>query len=91
MDLNKLPPAALRAALQGGTSAWGEWASAEQHVRYAQPVNPRSRRRCTCGCGRRATHLGMANGMALMSGCELRVVHWVRTGEYRKIKGEPAP
>ena len=38
----------------------------------------RSRRRCDCGCGRRATHVGTANGIAMMSGCELQVARWVR-------------
>ena len=36
------------------------------------------RRRCTCGCEQRATHLGMANGVCLTMGCELYVRRWVR-------------
>ena len=40
MDLNKLHPRALAAAMKGGTSGWGEFASAAEHVRYAQPVRP---------------------------------------------------
>lgn len=86
-DLNDLLPAALRAAMQGGTSGWGEHGSAEGHVRYAHPVQPRSRRRCQCGCGQRATKVGMANGVALMLGCELAVARWVKdpTGFVRDL------
>lgn len=76
--LNALSPAALSAALRGGTDAWGRWGSALEHVRYMEPVLPRSRRRCHCGCKRRATHTGKANGVALMKGCELSVARWVR-------------
>ena len=65
-NLKDLPPAALKAAMQGGIDVWGEWGSAEHHVRYAQKVRPASLRRCRCGCGKRATHVGMANGVALM-------------------------
>jgi hypothetical protein len=77
-ELNKMAPSELRAALKGGTEAWGQWSSAESHVRYSQSAPPKSRRRCLCGCKRGATHLGMANGVALMSGCELVVARWVR-------------
>lgn len=75
-DLNKLSPAALSAAMRGGTAAWGEVGSAADHVRYLEPIN--SRRKCHCGCGGRKTHAGMANGVCLMSGCELRVRRWVK-------------
>lgn len=75
-DLNKLSPSALKAAMTGGTTEWGQWGSSERHVRYMEPVD--SRRRCVCGCGRRETHAGMANGVALMTGCELRVARWVK-------------
>lgn len=37
-----------------------------------------SRRRCPCGCGKRATHVGTADGLAMMMGCELHVARWVR-------------
>lgn len=76
--LNKLPPAALKAAMQGGTAGWGQWGSAREHVRYMQPTEPTSRRRCSCGCKRRATHLGMANGVCLTSGCELSMQRWTK-------------
>jgi hypothetical protein len=79
-DLGKLSPAALKAAMRGGTWEWGQRASSEEHVRYMEPVPLRSRRRCHCGCKRRATHLGKANGIALITGCELRVARWVRDG-----------
>lgn len=80
MDLNKLAPKALAAAMKGGTAGWGRVASAAEHVRYSQPVHPASRRRCTCGCNGRATQMGMANGLALASGCELAIARWVKTG-----------
>lgn len=41
-------------------------------------VNPRSRRRCWCGCKRRATHKGFADGVALTTGCEVYVRRWLR-------------
>lgn len=79
-DLNDLAPAALAAAMKGGTDGWGEVGSAARHVRYAIPAMPRKRRKCSCGCDQRATHRGMANGVCLMSGCELRVRRWIRDG-----------
>lgn len=67
----------LRARL-ASPGGWGTHGSAAEHLRYAQPVAGRGRRRCDCGCGGRATHVGMANGVALTSGCELLVRRWVR-------------
>jgi hypothetical protein len=58
--------------------SWGQWASAEHHMRYIQPVE--TRRRCRCGCKQRITHLGMANGIALAEGCELLMRRWKRDG-----------
>ena len=81
-DMAKLSPSALKAAMRGGTEAWGRWASATDHVRYAEPVDSRSRRRCHCGCDRRASHRGMANGICLTTGCELRIARWVKTGKF---------
>lgn len=72
--------------MQGGTEGWGRHGSSLTHMRYAQPVDPRSRQRCRCGCKRRATHLGMANGVALASGCELAVARWVKTGSIRATR-----
>lgn len=40
----------------------------------------KARRRCTCGCLRRATHYGLGDGVALMHGCELSVRRWMRDG-----------
>lgn len=79
-DLNKLSPAALKAAMTGGTQGWGQRASASEHVRYMEPVRPQSRERCYCGCKSRATHGGYANGIILASGCELSMTRWVKRG-----------
>lgn len=55
------------------------WGSAEHHKRVMVPM--RSRRRCRqCDINvspHRATHVGQANGVALMSGCEWSVRLWV--------------
>lgn len=80
MNLNDLSPAARSAAMRGGTSGWGLVGGLPGHIRYAEPVASTSRRRCGCGCKRRATHIGMANGVALISGCELKVRRWVKEG-----------
>lgn len=61
-----------------GTDEWRQRGSAVEHHRYSQPIDPKSRRRCSCGCNRRSTHLGMANGIALMDGCELAIARWVK-------------
>ena len=80
MSLNDLSPAALKAALRGGTERWGRWGSIG-HIRYAEPiVGRKGRRKCRCGCGGRRTHMGMANGVALTGGCELSMRRWVRDG-----------
>jgi hypothetical protein len=55
------------------------WGNAYIHPRTLSKVKPTSRRRCVC-CNRRTTHIGLANGVALMSGCELRTRRWVRDG-----------
>ena len=55
-----------------------ERASVERR-RYLSVIPDRRRaRRCPCGCGQRASHLGMANGIALAYGCELFIRRWVR-------------
>lgn len=79
-NLSTLSPAALKAAMQGGTEHWGSWASASEHVRYMEPVPPRMRRRCHCGCKKRATYSGKCNGIALYTACEMSVARWVKTG-----------
>lgn len=86
MDLNTLHPKALAAAMKGGTDGWGHVASAVEHVRYSQPVRPSSRRRCHCGCKRRATHMGMANGIGLVTACQLAIARWIKTGSTRAGK-----
>lgn len=80
-DLSNLSRPALSAAMRGGTELWGTVGSASDHIRYAEPI--KSRRRCTCGCGTRRTHAGMANGVCLTSGCELSIYRWVKTGSRR--------
>lgn len=68
-------PERLRAIAAGQTD-WGQHANSLTHHRYSAPIAPRSRRRCHC-CGKRATHVGMANGLAMTSGCEWAVARWV--------------
>lgn len=80
-DLDKLSPAALSAAMRGGTDSWGAWGNSETHIRYVEPT--KSRRLCLCGCRRRVTHIGMCNGVGLIWGCELRVRRWAKGGEER--------
>ncbi len=63
---------------------FGTFGSASEHRRYFRRF--KSRRKCGCGCGTRQTLVGMANGVALMSGCELHVRRWVRDGEARFAK-----
>lgn len=84
MDIGKLPKAARSAAMRGGTDGWGQIGSAAEYVRYALPTEPRSRRRCTCGCKRRATHKGMVNGVCLRGGCELSIRRWVKNAALRQ-------
>lgn len=81
-DLKSLSRPALAAAMRGGTAEWGKVGSSTEHVRYCEP-NPKARRRCPCGCGNRASHKGLANGVCLTSGCELAVRRWVKTGSIR--------
>lgn len=67
-------------AAAAGQGPWGVHGSASDHLRYAEPMPAKYRRRCRCGCGQRASFVGHANGLALMSGCELSVRRWVRSG-----------
>lgn len=48
-----------------------------------------SRRRCHCGCGRRATHTGLGDGLALTMGCELSMRRWVRDGYSSQDRQRP--
>lgn len=71
--LDKLSPQALRAAMKGGTSEWGERGSVVDHIVYAEPQTARGRYylKCRCGCERKATHRAMANGICMMEACEM--------------------
>jgi hypothetical protein len=80
IDIANLSPAARSAAMRGGTDEWGLHANARTDVRYMEPVAPKSRKRCHCGCKMRATHYGRANGMTLTKGCEMKIRRWVRGG-----------
>lgn len=53
-------------------------ANALTDPRSMRKVDSRSRRRCWCGCKTRATHIGLANGLAMTRGCELFIRRWVR-------------
>lgn len=90
MDLNGMSKVARSAAMRGGTEGWGRIGSVD-HVRYAEPVQPKSRRRCHCGCKRRATHHGMANGMALTTACELAIRRWIKTGDTKARRLPDSP
>jgi hypothetical protein len=79
MKLNDLSPAALSAAMRGGTDLWGQWGSAGDHVMYVEPVHADQRRRkCRCGCRRWHTHRAMAHGVCLGTGCELSMHRFAR-------------
>lgn len=58
----------------------GRYGSAVAHQRYMQEINNRSRKNCHCGCEKRATRIGMANGVCLVVGCELYIRRWLRDG-----------
>lgn len=83
MNLNGLSPAALKAAMQEGAVEWGQRASANEHVRYAEPQTARNGHylKCHCGCGQRSKWRGMANGICLYEGCELSVRRWAAEGK----------
>ena len=69
----------VRARLAGKVDADGlRWGSVNGHRAMIRTPSA-SRRRCSC-CGKRATHVGLGDGVALMSGCEMRVRRWVRDG-----------
>jgi hypothetical protein len=64
---------------------YAQHGSASEHKRYYLPVATKSRKKCHCGCNRRATHKGMANGVCLTTGCELYIRRWVRDGATTSI------
>jgi hypothetical protein len=85
--LNELSRQALAAAMKGGTQDWGQHGSSSNHVRYGEPL-PRRRgryRTCHCGCEKRSTHRGMANGVTLTSACGMGIARWVRTGQVKAV------
>lgn len=78
-DLNDLSPAALAAAMKGGTSTWGEWGSVAHHALYVELRHSATRRRlCRCGCRKWSTHVTAANGVCLATGCELSMRRWAK-------------
>lgn len=79
-----LSQSALKAAVIGGVEEWGQRASVFDHYLYVEPIDSRSRRRCHCGCNKRATHRGMANGICLSQGCELSMMRWAKRWTCRK-------
>ncbi len=87
-DITKLHKNALSAAARGGTDGWGKVGAADRHIRYSQPLpkKPGRKKNCWCGCGGVRTHMGMANGVALTSACELGIARWVKYGYVRPPK-----
>jgi hypothetical protein len=75
-DMTKLSPQALKAAMTTGTDGWGQIGNSAVHARYVAPH--KSRRKCHCGCGQRASHLGMCNGVGMTTGCELWCRRWAK-------------
>jgi hypothetical protein len=65
MKFNELSPAALKAAMEGGTEAWGQHGSILRHRLYVEPQDARGGHylKCRCGCGRKAKFRLMANGV----------------------------
>jgi len=83
IDLNALSPAARSAAMRGGVAGWGRVGGQAGQIRYVEPRKKRPGRqpKCACGCETNKTHLGFANGVCLISGCEMRVRRWVKAGK----------
>ncbi len=52
------------------------YANALSDYRAMRPVKSTSRRRCSCGV--RATHVGTAAGVAMITACEWHTRMWVR-------------
>jgi len=73
IEINKLSPAALKAAVRTGIAEWGQRASIFEHALYVEPQDARRGhyRKCWCGCGRKAKFRLMANGICMSEGCEL--------------------
>lgn len=79
-DLNKLSPAALAAAMRGGTETWGQWGLIAHHIGYAEPQTARGHHyhKCRCGCQGKAKWRAMFNGLCMYEGCELSVRRFVK-------------
>ncbi|MFC9898509.1 hypothetical protein ACFVMC_32865 [Nocardia sp. NPDC127579] len=79
------------AAATGAPATGGRVGSAESGHRTSKVMPPRyrSRRRCYCGCAGKATHTGFADGVTLVTGCELSIRRWVRTGELTPAEASP--
>jgi len=54
------------------------YANAAIHKKTFIKAPSTSRRRCDCGCNKRATHIGMANNIAMTQACELIIRRWVK-------------
>lgn len=71
---------------------WGQ-VGASTMARYMKPfrVGPhgKGRRKCHCGCGGWTTHTGLANGVALTSGCEWFIRRWIRDGDAAFMREVP--
>ena len=73
VDLASLSPAALAAAMRGGTEDWGQWGGADHHILYVEEARGITRRLCRCGCRKRITYRMASNGVTLAMGCEMHV------------------
>lgn len=82
-NLNDLSPAARSAAMRGGVAGWGQIGGQPGQIRYMELRKKRPGRqpKCACGCETKKTHLGFANGVCLISGCEMRIRRWVKAGQ----------
>jgi hypothetical protein len=80
VDLSKLPPKALAAAMKTGTEEWGQRASIFDHAMYVEPQTARKGHylKCRCGCGGKAKFRAMANGICMGEGCELSMHRWAK-------------
>lgn len=63
------------------------WGHADLHRRTI--LEAPSRRKCKCGCGGRSTHVGLANGIGMTTGCEWAVRVWVRDGTPAILRRTP--
>lgn len=85
-DLFKdMSPAAMRAAMKGGTVEWGQRASIKEHVGYVEKQDARGGHylKCRCGCGGKAKYRAMFNGICMSEACELSAHRFVKTGRSR--------